>query len=243
MLDGVVIILAFTFGVLYARELSIKSGIGLIIALRFWRITKIINGKFSVQLQNSRSLLKQQYFVSRVLFTIGVLASVRHQSERRLLRERRTREALEQELSKFREYCSAQEFEIRCLQALLRKNGVTYDVLQRPVMGRKIDVVVEVNKTRLSDSDVTHDDDDVSTALMTSEERSESKRSKAAKSVHFEDETVTIEMLAENDVTDADVSNDHDDVTLSRNGSTSSTSQLISDDITQHEEGKKGNDN
>ena len=110
-------------------------------------------------------------------------------------------------------------------------------------MGRKIDVVVEVNKTRLSDSDVTHDDDDVSTALMTSEERSESKRSKAAKSVHFEDETVTIEMLAENDVTHADDSNDHDDVTLSRNGSTSSTSQLISDDITQHEEGKKGNDN
>ena len=129
------------------------------------------------------------------------------------------------------------------MQALLRKNGVTYDVLQRPVMGRKIDVVVEVNKTRLSDSDVTHDDDDVSTALMASEERSESKRSKAAKSVHFEDETVTIEMLAENDVTHADDSNDHDDVTLSRNGSTSSTSQLISDDITQHEEGKKINDN
>ena len=160
-------------------------------------------------------------------YVLGVLASVRRQAERRLLRERRTREALEQELAKFREYCSAQEFEIRCLQALLRKNGVAYDVLQRPVTGRKIDVVVEVNKASGGDSDTTHDDDedDVRTALMTSPQPSDARRAKATKSVHFDDDAVVF--VAPQD--------DGSDITLSRNGSTSSTSQLIGDDVTVEE--------
>ena len=73
------------------------------------------------------------------------MATTRARCERRLAREHRVREALEQELSKFRDYCSAQEFEVQYLQGMLRKNGINYERVERPVMGKKIDVVVEVN--------------------------------------------------------------------------------------------------
>lgn len=68
------------------------------------------------------------------------------------MREKRTREALEQELSKYREYCSAQEYEIESLQLLLRKHGVNYQAVEKPIMGEKINVVVEVNEVS-SDSE------------------------------------------------------------------------------------------
>ena len=72
--------------------------------------------------------------------------SVKTQAERRLLKERRAREALEQELTKFREYCAAQEREIEALQGLLRKHDIDFQTTERPVMGSKIDVVAEVNE-------------------------------------------------------------------------------------------------
>ena len=74
--------------------------------------------------------------------------SVKNQAERRLLKERRAREALEQELAKFREYCSAQEREIEALQGLLRKHGIEFQSTERPVMGSTINVVAEVNEPR-----------------------------------------------------------------------------------------------
>ena len=76
----------------------------------------------------------------------GIILSVKVQAERRLQRERRTREAVEQELSKFREYCTAQEKEIEILQGLLRKHGVNFDPVERPVVARIINVVAEVNE-------------------------------------------------------------------------------------------------
>ena len=72
--------------------------------------------------------------------------SVKTQAERRLLREKRVREALEQELTKFREYCSAQEHEIEELQGLLKKHGIEYAKVERPVVASTIDVVAEVNE-------------------------------------------------------------------------------------------------
>ena len=71
--------------------------------------------------------------------------SVKTQAERRLIKERRVREAIEQELSKYREYCSAQEREIEALQGLLRKHNIQYDLVEKPVMGSRFDVVAEVN--------------------------------------------------------------------------------------------------
>ena len=80
----------------------------------------------------------------RVFAILGVILSVKVQAERRLARERRTREAVEQELCKFRDYCLVQEKEIEALQTLLRKHQIVYDVVERPVVGRTIDVIAEV---------------------------------------------------------------------------------------------------
>lgn len=72
--------------------------------------------------------------------------SVKVQAERRLQREKRTREAIEQELAKFREYCSAQEKEIEILQGLLRKHHINFTQTERPAVVSTINVVAEVNE-------------------------------------------------------------------------------------------------
>ncbi len=76
----------------------------------------------------------------------GIIRSVKQQAERRLARERRVREALEQELAKYREYCNSQEMEIEALRGILRKHGIDYGIVERPVAGRTISVVAEVNE-------------------------------------------------------------------------------------------------
>ncbi len=83
--------------------------------------------------------------------------SVKIQAEKRLARERRCREALEQEILKYREYCTAQENEIEALQGLLRKHGIEFERVERPVVGSTIDVVAEVNE--LSEKVKIMDDD------------------------------------------------------------------------------------
>ena len=91
------------------------------------------------------------------LFSSGIIMSVKIQAEKRLARERRCREALEQEILKYREYCTAQEKEIEALQGLLRKHGIDFDRVERPVVGSTIDVVAEVNelseKVKMMDQD------------------------------------------------------------------------------------------
>lgn len=79
----------------------------------------------------------------------GIIQSVRVLADRRLQHERRARAAVEQELAKFRAYCTAQEREIGSLHAALRKHGIT--VFEDSTMGRSlvaaatISVIAEVN--------------------------------------------------------------------------------------------------
>lgn len=75
----------------------------------------------------------------------GVILSVKVQAERKLRHERHIREALEQELAKFREYCASQEKEIELLQAVLRKHEINYYPAEKPVAVEMISVVAEVN--------------------------------------------------------------------------------------------------
>lgn len=90
--------------------------------------------------------------MSYALFTIftsnvlGIVLSVKVQAEKRVQRERRLRDACEQELMKYREYCAAQECEIETLRGLLRKHGIS-DLIQTeiPKPASRIDVVAEVN--------------------------------------------------------------------------------------------------
>ena len=66
-----------------------------------------------------------------------------------MIRERQLREACEQELMKYREYCSAQEKEIEMLRALLQKHGIKDTVeSQVPLTVKKIDVIAEVNQVQ-----------------------------------------------------------------------------------------------
>ncbi len=89
--------------------------------------------------------------------------SVKIQAEKRLARERRCREALEQEILKYRDYCTAQENEIDLLRGLLRKHGIQFEHTERPVVGSTIDVVAEVNE--LSEKVRTMESDDQNSSL------------------------------------------------------------------------------
>ncbi|XP_064620912.1 voltage-gated hydrogen channel 1-like [Lineus longissimus] len=117
--DGIVVVLSFALDIAFANEEGIISGLGLFIVLRLWRVTRILN---------------------------GIVISVKVQAEKKLARERCSRQAVEQELSKFREYCSAQEREIEILQGLLKKHGIEFQKMEKPVVINKIDVVAEVNE-------------------------------------------------------------------------------------------------
>ena len=87
--------------------------------------------------------------------------SVKKQAEKKIQREKRLRLACEQELTKFREYCTAQEQEIELLRGLLRKHGIEFDNNDRqPPVVSTIDVIAEVNQIQeekpLSRSDSTN---------------------------------------------------------------------------------------
>lgn len=75
------------------------------------------------------------------------MLTVKKQAEKKLQREKRLRQACEQELTKYREYCTAQEQEIELLRGLLRKHNIE-DITRmdrQPIIVSTIDVVAEVN--------------------------------------------------------------------------------------------------
>ncbi|XP_013413952.1 voltage-gated hydrogen channel 1 [Lingula anatina] len=117
--DGIVVVVSFVLDVVFANQEGAYGGIGLLIVLRLWRVTRILN---------------------------GIIMSVKKQSEKRCLRERMLKEAAEQELAKFREYCAAQEKEIEELQALLKKHGIDFPKIEKPVEVSTISVTAEVNE-------------------------------------------------------------------------------------------------
>lgn len=123
MFDALVVVVSFSLDVAFRHNTTAVNGMGLLIILRLWRVTRILN---------------------------GIVMSVKMQSERKLQRERCIKEALEQELAKFREYCAAQEQEIEALRALLRKHSITpetgYSGPRRPSLINTMDVVAEVNQ-------------------------------------------------------------------------------------------------
>ncbi|XP_046365721.2 voltage-gated hydrogen channel 1-like isoform X1 [Haliotis rufescens] len=128
LFDAVVVIVSFILDIIYRNAEGAANGIGLLIVLRLWRVTRVLN---------------------------GIVMSVKRQSEKRLERERRLRTACEQELAKYRQYCSSQEREIELLQGILRKHGIEYiEKSQKPPTVSTIDVVAEVNQS----SDKTSDD-------------------------------------------------------------------------------------
>jgi len=125
LFDVIVVGVTFALAIAFAREENIRSSAGLLVLLRLWRVAKILN---------------------------GIIRSVRALADRRLQHERRTRAAVEQELAKFRAYCTAQEREIATLRAILRKHGlaaITDDSasMRATAAAATIRVIAEVNSS------------------------------------------------------------------------------------------------
>ncbi|KAH3885178.1 hypothetical protein DPMN_009169 [Dreissena polymorpha] len=114
--DAAVVVVSFVLEVVFRNSLGPESAVGLLVVLRLWRVARIIN---------------------------GVVMSVKIHAENKLKRERRLREASEEELMKYREYCTAQEREIEKLRELLIKHGIT-DIMPmeipRPVSLMNVEV-------------------------------------------------------------------------------------------------------
>ncbi|KAK3085022.1 hypothetical protein FSP39_023019 [Pinctada imbricata] len=131
MFDAVVVVTSFVLDIVFRDNDGPESGAGLLVVLRLWRVTRILN---------------------------GIVMSVKKQAEKKIQREKRLRQACEQELTKFREYCTAQEQEIELLRGMLRKHGIEFgNSDQQPPVISTIDVVAEVNQIQEEKPPVKHE--------------------------------------------------------------------------------------
>lgn len=85
----------------------------------------------------------------------GIVVSVKRQAENKIEKERQLRLACEQELAKFRTYCTSLESEIEALYRLLKQHGIQYSekTNKRPTSSQ-INVVAEVNCGSFSGEDL-----------------------------------------------------------------------------------------
>lgn len=75
-----------------------------------------------------------------------MIASVKHEAERKMAKERRALRALEREVCKLREYCLQQEYELQMYRVILHQNGIPLPtVLRVPPTPRTLNVIAEVN--------------------------------------------------------------------------------------------------
>ncbi|XP_070572273.1 voltage-gated hydrogen channel 1-like [Ptychodera flava] len=129
--DAIIVVISFAFDIAYAIDPgTFNSMLGLLIIFRLWRVVRIFN---------------------------GILLSVKNQAEKKVAAQKRKCAELEQELEKFRQYCSVQEKEIEMLRGELKKHGITLETeekKERPQSLTQVDVVVEVNKVsdKISDA-------------------------------------------------------------------------------------------
>ncbi|XP_077995963.1 voltage-gated hydrogen channel 1-like [Glandiceps talaboti] len=129
--DAIIVLISFAFDIAYAISPETFHNImGLLVIFRLWRVVRIFN---------------------------GILLSVKNQAEKKIAAQKRKCAELEQELEKFRQYCSVQEKEIEMLRDELEKHGITLETeekKERPHSFTQVDVVVEVNKVNEKIMDV-----------------------------------------------------------------------------------------
>uniref|UniRef100_A0A5S6QFV3 Hydrogen voltage-gated channel 1 n=1 Tax=Trichuris muris TaxID=70415 RepID=A0A5S6QFV3_TRIMR len=119
LFDLFVIAVTFGFSVAFGGCGQGSDGVGLLIILRLWRISLIMN---------------------------NIVASVKMDAEKKIFKEGRNKLALQREVCKLREYCLQQECELRIYQLILQQNGIALPtVLRMPRAPNKVCVTVEVN--------------------------------------------------------------------------------------------------
>lgn len=118
--DAVVVVVSFVLDIVYIDNDGLETGIGLLIIVRLWRVARIVN---------------------------GITSTVKKHADSKVNHEKHLRQAAENELTKYLEYCATLETEIEVLRQLLRKYGIR-DVfpseIPKPVS--KMNVVAEVNQ-------------------------------------------------------------------------------------------------
>lgn len=95
--DAVVVIVTFVLDVLMQHSHSSTNGLGLFIILRLWRVARILN---------------------------GMVRSVKSQAVRHVECEKRRREALEEEVLKYRQLCHRQKSVLTELENLLKSHNI-----------------------------------------------------------------------------------------------------------------------
>ncbi|XP_022343944.1 voltage-gated hydrogen channel 1-like [Crassostrea virginica] len=119
LFDAVVVLVSFILDIIFRNKEGPESGAGLLVVLRLWRVTRILN---------------------------GIVVSVKKQAEKKIQREKRLRMACEKELSKYREYCTTQEQEIELMKGLLLKHGIDLHESQtQPPEVSKMDIIADIN--------------------------------------------------------------------------------------------------
>ncbi|XP_053629803.1 voltage-gated hydrogen channel 1 isoform X2 [Cherax quadricarinatus] len=116
--DAIVVIVAMCLDGVYLHSHDAHTGVGLIIVLRLWRVAHIQN---------------------------AMVLQVQRAGEKRLLEEQQNRYLAEQEVGRYRTYSYAQDFYIKSLQDLLRRNGISFQEDCRHPDINRIKVVAEVN--------------------------------------------------------------------------------------------------
>ncbi|ESO97279.1 hypothetical protein LOTGIDRAFT_214105 [Lottia gigantea] len=97
--DALVVIVSFILDIVFINSEGTKSGVGLLVILRLWRVTRILN---------------------------GIVMSVKAQAQMKIDKEIENREACEKENLKLKQENTDQTKEIARLKELLDQNGVKY---------------------------------------------------------------------------------------------------------------------
>ncbi|XP_076061128.1 voltage-gated hydrogen channel 1-like isoform X2 [Oratosquilla oratoria] len=116
--DGIVVLVAVCLDATYLHSHDAHSATGLIIILRLWRVVRI---------QNS------------------MVMSVKRAGERKVAKERELRMSLEQELERYRQYCTQLEKEAEVMRDLMTQHSIPHHIpTKRPPPDlQRVNVVAE----------------------------------------------------------------------------------------------------
>jgi len=132
VVDGICVCIALTATIISRTQHSHGDIVSFIIIVRLWRVSKIFN---------------------------ALVTNIRSDAERRVMKERRARRALQREVAKLRDYCMQQECEMQMYRLMIsqqqQQSGAHHSQMPPPLPppthpfahcgGRTLHVIAEVN--------------------------------------------------------------------------------------------------
>ncbi|GFS23934.1 voltage-gated hydrogen channel 1 [Elysia marginata] len=102
LFDAVVVVVSWVLDIVFRNNEDAAAGVGLLIILRLWRITRVIN---------------------------GIVLSVQKQAEQKIEKEKHLREAAEEDITSYNIYCEAVEARMKQLEKILHKHGIDFSTI------------------------------------------------------------------------------------------------------------------